>query len=57
MQALGEGAGVTKRTSRNWFLAVVVAALAAVVALAWHAGGPEEMREIAVPVAVPEMPQ
>lgn len=33
------------------------AAVLAIAALAWRAGGPQELREISVPVAVPELPQ
>jgi len=29
----------------------------AVAALAWRAGGPQELREISYPVAVPELPR
>lgn len=54
MQALGEGTGVTGRTSRNWIVGGVAALLALLLALAWRAGGEQDMREISVQVAVPE---
>jgi hypothetical protein len=33
------------------------AAVVAIAVLSWRAGGPQELREISVPVAVPELPQ
>jgi hypothetical protein len=36
---------------------LLVAGLAAIVMLSWNAGGPQELREMSQPVAVPELPQ
>jgi hypothetical protein len=33
------------------------AAVVAIAVLSWRAGGPQELREFAAPVAVPELPQ
>jgi hypothetical protein len=36
---------------------VVGAIAAAIAALSWNAGGPQNLREISQPVAVPELPR
>jgi len=40
-----------------WAGAIGGAAVIAVAVLSWIAGGPQELREMSQPVAVPELPQ
>jgi len=41
----------------NWLLTGLAALVLVILVLSWIAGGPEELSEIAQPVAVPELPR
>ena len=57
MQPL-RGPGVSKSKRGTAIAGLLLgAAVAVIAALSWRAGGPQELREISVPVAVPEFPQ
>jgi hypothetical protein len=36
---------------------MIGAVLVVIAVLSWHAGGPQDLREISLPVAVPDLPR